>query len=376
MPRIVFPVVTCLALLPVTVRGQDDDPMVAGKKKSEWLKIIVEDKSPRQREAAVVAFMLLPNRDRKVIDAVREALLGDKAERVRVKALDAAALFILTELREPPGLVEAIGKALVNDSAEEVRLKALDTIKGALKKDEQQKKIVPYLSDSMKGDQVAAVRAAIAEALGRVGDEARGAILRLIPMLKDEDAGVRLAAAFALGRIGPEAATAVPDLAQTLATDTDALVRKEAARAFALLGYDAKAGIPALVKALREDKSEEVRQQTALALGKMRGEDLSEFAPAMVEVIKNDKDKNVRIFLVHSLGNSLGDGLRAYVKELADQLIKDPEGDVRLTIVQELGALGPAAKEALPALKRALTDVQLSVRDAAKAAVKKVQEQQ
>jgi len=64
------------------------------------------------------------------------------------------------------------------------------------------------------------------------------------------------------------------------------------------------------------------------------------------------------------------------VKELADQLIKDPEGDVRLAIVQELGALGPAAKDALPALKRAVTDVQLSVRDAAKAAVKKVQEQQ
>ena len=69
---------------------------------------------------------------------------------------------------------------------------------------------------------------------------------------------------------------------------------------------------------------------------------------------------------------SLGDGLRAYVKDLADQLIADKDGDVRLALVQQLGGLGPAAKEALPALNRAVADVQLSVRDEAKKAVKKV----
>src|SRR5438067_4614343 len=173
MLRTVLAVVIALALLPAVARGQDDDPTVAGKKKSEWLKIIVEDKSPRQREAAVVAFMLMPHRDRKVIDAVRDALLSDKAERVRLKALDAVALFILTELREPPGLVESLGKVLVNDSAEAVRLKALDIIKEAIKKDEQQRKIVAFVSDSMKGDQVAAIRAGSAAALGRMGSNAK-----------------------------------------------------------------------------------------------------------------------------------------------------------------------------------------------------------
>jgi HEAT repeat protein len=406
MPRLAVYLII-LATFPVFARA-DDDPLTAGKKKSEWLKILAEDKSARQREAAVVALTVMSNRDRKNIDAIREALLADKAERVRLKALDGAAVFIQTELREPPGLVDAIGKALVNDSAEAVRLRALEIIKEALKKDELQRKIVPALSDSMKGDTVAAVRAgsatalgrmgsnakavvnvmtdclkdkdpqvraAVAEALGRVGDEARGAIPRLVPMLKDPDAGVRLAAAFALGRIGPEAATTVPDLVEVLIKDADANVRKEAARAFAFLGYDAKGAIPALGKALREDKSEEVRQQTALALGKMRGEDVSPVVPNMVEAMKKDSDKNVRIFVVHALGNTLGDGLRTYVKDLAEQLGKDAEGDVRLAICQELGALGPAAKEALPALNRAVTDVQLSVRDAAKAAVKKVQAQ-
>ena len=134
--------------------------------------------------------------------------------------------------------------------------------------------------------------------------------------------------------------------------------------------------IPALAKALREDKAEEVRQQAALALGKMRGDELQPAVPAMVEAMKKDPDKGVRVFVVHSLSDSLGDGLRAYVKDLADQLIADKDGDVRLALVQALGALGPAAKDALPALNRAAADVQLNVRDEAKKAVKKVMGQQ
>ena len=148
-------------------------------------------------------------------------------------------------------------------------------------------------------------------------------------------------------------------------------MRKESARAFTFLGLDAKSTVPALAKALREDKAEEVRQQAALALGKMRGETTG-VAAAMIEAMKKDSDKTVRIFVTHALGDSLGDGLRAYVKDLAEQLVKEAEGDVRIALIQELGALGPAAKDALPALNMRVTDVQLSVRDEAKKAVKKV----
>ena len=95
-------------------------------------------------------------------------------------------------------------------------------------------------------------------------------------------------------------------------------------------------------------------------------------AAIMIESMKKDADKTVRIFVTHALGDSLGDGLRAYVKDLAEQLVKEMEGDVRIAIIQELGALGPAAKDALPALNMRVTDVQLSVRDEAKKAVKKV----
>jgi HEAT repeat protein len=399
--RLLFLTMTCLGL---AAPARADDPMpVAGKTKAEWLKVLAEDPSPRQRTAAVVALTLMTPRDRAIEDAIREAL-NDKADRVRLKALDGVAVFLLTDSRSQAGTLEAIGKRIVSDPSEGVRAHAQDIAK-EIKNEDYQRKLVPYFADAMRQDKSPAlraqaattlgrmgalartvvnvmiealkdpdanVRAAAAEGLGRVGDEAKGAVPKLAALLKDADPGVRLSAAFALGRIGPDAASAVPDLARALGADADANVRKEAARACSLLGLDAKPAIPALAKALREDKSADVRQQAALALGKMRGDELRPAVPAMIEAMKKDTDKGVRVFVVHALGDSLGDGLRAHVKDMADQLTRDADSDVRLALVQELGALGPAAKDALPALNQAATDVQLSVRDEARKAVKKV----
>jgi len=400
---LLLPVAIVLAL-PLAARAQDER-VVAGKTRNEWLKVLQEDESARKREGALIILSTWQQQpDRVILDAIAIALLKDKAERVRLKALDGVAAILTTavgrETRHP--LVEPFGKAMSSDQAEAVRLKATGIAKD-LKK-EHLKDLVPVLSDVLRADksaavragaaatlgragehaksvvnvmveafkdQDAAVRAASAEALGRIGDEARGAIPRIIPLLKDQDPGVRLAAAFALGRVGPEASTAVPDLSLVLAGDNDVAVRKEAARAFTLLGLDAKAGIPALAKALRDDKSEEVRQQCALALGKMGG-DVQSAVPAMFEAMQKDPDKTVRTFVVHALGNTLGSNLKNHVKVFADQLLADKDGDVRIAIIQELAALGPDAKDALPALNRAVTDVQLTVRDEAKKAVKKV----
>jgi HEAT repeat protein len=321
---------------------------------------------------------------------------------VRLRAVEGVVAILKKSTKDEAALVDALGKSLASDMADEVRLKSASLMK-ELKK-EYLRRLAPVVADALKSDKSASVRVAaavvlgrteehaktvlatmvdalkdadptvranVAESLGRIGDEAKVAIPGLKTLLKDMDASVRLSAVFALGRVGPEAATAAPELIAVLGSDMDMAVRKEAARAFSLLGLDAKAGVAALAKALREDKSEEVRQQAAIALGKMRGETRDAVA-AMLEAMKTDKDKTVRVFVIHAMGDSLGDGLRANVKDLADQLIKEPEADVRLALVQELGLLGPAAKDALPALQRAATDVQLSVRNEAKAAVKKV----
>lgn len=49
------------------------------------------------------------------------------------------------------------------------------------------------------------VRAKAAFALGGFGDDARGAVTDLVPLLQDKDAPVRASAAAGLGEIGPAA---------------------------------------------------------------------------------------------------------------------------------------------------------------------------
>ncbi|MSR54905.1 MAG: hypothetical protein EXS09_16705 [Gemmataceae bacterium] len=387
------------ALAPVSAQ----EKTIAGKTKTQWIKALKEDPSPRGREAAIIVLSTMENRDLAIVEAVTDALLGDKAERVRLKAIDGVRAMILTSgTKDQNPLLDAFGKSVSTDMAEAVRLKTAEAIK-ELKKEEL-RRLAPILADVLRTDKSVqvkvavattlgktgenaktilkgmiealkdpdvAVRTAVADAFGRIGFEAAEAVPALRPLLKDADPGVRLAAAFSLGRVGPDGASAIPELSLALASDTDTAVRKESARAFTFLGLDAKSAVPALAKALREDKSEEVRQQAALALGKMRGQTTG-VATAMIEALQKDADKTVRIFITHALGDSLGDGLGAYVKDLAEQLVKDSEGDVRIALIQELGALGPAAKDALPALHLRVTDVQLSVRDEAKKAVKKV----
>ena len=378
-----------------------DEPVVGGKKKSEWLKIIKDGETPRARQSAIAALSVMEPKDRAIYDAIADAMLTDKSEQVRLRALDGAAVIMLAGSRES-NFIESFGKALSTDKSEAVRVKAASIAK-ELKKDDLGK-LLPVLGDVLKsdassavraaaaaslskagervktvlnlmvealGDKEPAVRAAVAESLGRIGDEAKSTVPKLAPLLKDADATVRLAAAFALGRVGPDAASAVPELATALANDSDANVRKEAARAFTLLGLDAKGAVPALAKALRSDKSDDVRRQCALALGKMRNE-VGSVTATILEAIRLDPEKTVRVFAVHALADSLGSALKDYVKELAEQLTKDSDPDVRLAIVQELGVLGPEAKDAIPALRRAATDVQLSVRDEAKKALKRV----
>ena len=302
--------------------------------------------------------------DPKIVIAFREAILTDKAERVRLRVANLAKDMRLAQLQT---LVPTLGEVMQNDKDPAVRLAALEAV---MKAGDKGKTIINIVVALFK-DSDTAIRANSAELIGRIGPEAKAAIPGLILLLKDSEASVRLAATFSLGRVGSDGLLAINELCQLLGNDSDIPVRKEAARAFALLGSPAKAAIPVLGKAIREDKSEEVRQAALIALGKF-GADVKLVVADVLEVMKNDKDKNVRAYAVHTLGNSLGGGLKDYVKELATQLSKDPEGEVRLAIVQELGALGPDAKDALPQLGVASSDVQLAVRDAAKAAVKRI----
>jgi HEAT repeat protein len=85
------------------------------------------------------------------------------------------------------------------------------------------------------------------DALGRIG---AAAVPALVEVLADPNPVVRRRAAQALARIGPDARDAVPDLIVAL-QDRNEEVRKSAARALGQIGPDARAAIPALMDELK-----------------------------------------------------------------------------------------------------------------------------
>jgi len=311
-----------------------------------------------------------------IVDAFKTALNEDPSEKVRISICNLINMPSVRdenikkkELEALRNLTVPLSDLLQNDKVPEVRAAAakalgrLNTLSTAM---------VKVLAGALQ-DKDTATRTAAAEALGRIGEASKGAAPELKMALTDKEASVRQWAAFSLGRIGSDGATATEDLAKLMTGDPDPVVRSESALSIGLLGTSAKDAIPALLECFAKDKEKEVsvRIQAAKSLGKMDTE-LKKFGPKILEAVGNDPSKDVRVFLLLSFSTALKLETAAFVKEMGDLLTKEPEGEVRLVLIQELGGLGPAAAEALPALRAATSDVQVSVREAAKVAVKRI----
>jgi HEAT repeat protein len=205
-----------------------------------------------------------------------EDLIKDlKDERVEVRRLAVEALVRIGESAVP-----ALGEAL-KDQGEWVRVGAAEAL-GRI--GPEAKSAVPALVEALK-DQIVGVRRRAAEALGIIGSEAKSAVPALVEALKGQDAEVREGAAEALGRIGPEAKSAVPALGEAL-KDQDKWVRLRAAEALGIIGPAAKSAVPALVEALK-DQDVWVRQEAAWALGIIGPAAKSAVPALLVEAVKD-----------------------------------------------------------------------------------------
>jgi HEAT repeat protein len=173
------------------------------------------------------------------------------------------------------------------------------------------------------------VRVRAVTALGDLAGEVR----RVLPALRaalaeaafhDGDEGVRAEAVRALLRAGPQPATEVAALVDALHGAID-VVRFHAATALGDYGPDGRPAVPALIHASLWDEEPAVRLGAAMALWKI--------------------DRNGPLVL-HVLTEALGD---------ANELIC-------WVAAEGLGQMGPAAREAVPALRQALgRDFRLSL---------------
>ncbi|MCS7252759.1 MAG: HEAT repeat domain-containing protein [Armatimonadota bacterium] len=292
-------------------------------------------------EAVPVLIPFLGDERKAVRDAAVESLkgLGAKALRAVVQTAELGSGIAKEEAKRALKLIcERFRAALDPQSSEgKDRLVRRDMCRylGQLKYKLATADLIERLSDSDPD-----VRAAAAEALGKIG--ARAAIEPLKTQMNDkaEEMKVRLSAAVALGKMGDKEAI---DFLVNMLTEQDESLRVRAASALSEVGLPA---VRALLSAVRS-KEDLKRWGAAKALGEMRCKD------ATKELIKATKDKSedVRIASVISLGR-IGDpqAVPALLEALEDESSK-----VRwhaYGALQRFGAeAGSAAIEALQQIK-------------------------
>lgn len=176
------------------------------------------------------------------------------------------------------------------------------------------------------------IRAAAAEAAGRIGDPSL--VKPLLPLIGDAEGAVRQAAAIALGEIGaPQAAGPI----LVLLDDPDEPVRIHAAEALSKLHEPS--GVPRLIGALH-DECTEVRVHAATALG-LQGDQAAIGPLASLMGDEHDTVRRAAISALMLLGGELS------VVALCGAL-QDPVHTVRLRAAEGLGILGtPLAVEHL-----------------------------
>jgi HEAT repeat protein len=202
-------------------------------------------------------------------------------------------------------------------------------------------------------------------ALGAIGRAAEAAVPGVVKVIQANDLKLSLAAVATLSRIGPPARVA---LGEQMRKHPDAKVRAAAARG---LSYSDGASVPALVEAMLQDDSSAVRQSAAAALGESlyyrrlretRGSSTPRTAPprdphadavvlALAKALR-DPDVSVReraAYAVELVVDTPLPGVKEIVPLLIDAL-KVPEARVQQAAARILGAIGSAAKLAVPAL--------------------------
>jgi len=198
-------------------------------------------------------------------------------------------------------------------------------------------------------------RGLAAEALGRVGREARVALPELIGAASDARGDVRWRAVWAIGQLGPDAGPAVPLLRRALA-DPD--LRWRAADALGAVGAGAVEAVPDLV-ALLDDPSSSVRWRASAALGAIGARGAT---PALVRAV-SDAAENVRLAAVVALTRIADPPSVALPALLA--ALQDPDSRVRLHAVRGLRRLAGSSRPARAGVSRARHDPDPGVREEA-----------
>lgn len=364
------------ALILVAVGGltatarQDENPEVDGKKASEWVATLRNDASPRKRAQAAAALgpLWLKYQYKDALPDLLRSMKLDPSAAVRAQC-------VRTFGSLPPETAAAMAKEVSDAFAAEKEAAVRKELALAVARfPDVARKAVEPLAAVLK-DADPAARAAAAEGLARAGPDAKAAADDLLPLLGTGEKAVRQAVVFALGRIAPENPSfAAAALAERFGKEPEVEVRREVVTSLKLLG-DKSAAVVAMLAGATADADAETRSGAVRTLG-VFGPPAKAAADPLLKAATAGADKDFREDAVRAFAAVLGADVKSRAADFIRIMEADAEFEVRLAAVEELGALGPAAKDdpvILSALRRRQSDPQVKVRQAAAAAVRRIE---
>jgi len=192
-------------------------------------------------------------------------------------------------------------------------------------------------ADWMKQDQDALRLFAAAEAIAKLGPEAKTAVPELTRLMTDPKAGFSaIWATYSLAHLGPEGLHPL----MTVLTNHQMPIHKEVLINMPFLGTNARPAVPLLIQCLN-DKDEFAAHLAALALGRLRL-DSAVVVPALSYILEDSRPR-VRISGANALGR-FADEARPAVPALL-KLFKDPDPKVRDAATNALNRVDPQALE-------------------------------
>jgi HEAT repeat protein len=176
----------------------------------------------------------------------------------------------------------------------------------------------------------------------------------LLSLLKDPDRDVRVRVLTALGNFGGQAHRVLPALRlalkETALEDDDEFVRIRAAHALLQVGPEPDSEVAGLIDSL-QNELEVLRFHAAVALGNL-GRAARSAVPALIHTALWDEDPAVRVEAAVSLWKIERKG-PLVIPVLSEALAAENEL-ICWMAADALGQIGPEAREAVPALRRAL----------------------
>lgn len=320
------------------------------------------------RFASAIALVHVGSRDNDAYAAAVPVLieaLQQKDERVRLEASQYLSMTGPAAKTAVPALTKLLG-----DPSAEVKLEAglslvaIDKVHGPA--------AVPALIQGLKLSDSLAARAA--KALGDLGPVAKDALPDLLTKFDAKNVHLRLYSAEAAARIDPtHAPKAVAVIAELLKEKKHqrSMIRSYGFVAFRNMGPAAKSAMPSLEEFLKDDGPFHFNAAAAMLAIDPDSKPAFEWIRAvMADKLKDD---NEDIYSVLERLPELGVKAAPLVPDLV-ALLKARTPFHRIQACETLGAIGPAAKAALPDLKKlAESDPRKDVREDAAAAIKKIE---